>query len=286
MVLETCRSFQPTVLLATGIAPIESAALQAIRKLGVRTCNFLTDDIFNPVHHAPWFLSALPEYDQIFSPRLANIADLQTAGSRKASYVPFAYAPEIHFPEPPSGLSESAKYAADVFFAGGADNDRLPYMTAMIREGFKVALYGGRWERYRETRPAALGLADPQTVRKAAAGAKLSLCLVRRANRDGHSMRSFELPAMRTCMVVEDTPEHRAIFGPPGHAVEYFQTGEELLATAKRLIGDEAERERLAATCHARICDAQNTYRDRLTIMLAHLLERAEARPESLAGSK
>jgi hypothetical protein len=271
LVLHTCRSFQPTVLLATGIAPVESVTLQAIRRLGIRTCNYLTDDPFNRVHYAPWFLCALPEYDHIFSPRRANMADLHAAGCCDVNYTPFAYAPDIHFPEPPSGSAERARFSADVFFAGGADRDRIAYISAMISEGFTVALYGGRWERYRGTRTAALGLADPQTVRNAAAGARVSLCLVRRANRDGHSMRSFELPAMGACMVVEDTPEHREIFGSPNEAVVYFQSIEGLLRTVKQLIGDEAERKRLAAAAHARICNGRNTYKDRLGDMLAYV---------------
>ena len=272
LVLHTCRDFQPTVLLTTGIAPVEAVTLYAIRRLGVRTCNFLTDDPFNRVHYAPWFLRALPKYDHIFSPRRANMADLHAAGCCDVTYMAFAYAPEIHFPEPPSGPSELAKFSSDVFFAGNADRDRIACMSSLIRAGFKVALYGAYWGRYWGTRGMALGFADAQTVRKAAAGAKLSLCLVRQANRDGHSMRSFELPAMGACMVVEDTPDHREIFGPPGEAVVYFQSIEELLGTVKRLIDDEAERKRLAAACHARICGGSNTYKDRLDDMIAHAI--------------
>ena len=192
LVVETCRSSQPEVLLATGIAPIESADLRAIRGLGIRTCNYLTDDPFNPAHRAPWFLEVLPEYDCIFSPRHANIADLRVAGCGNVVYMPFAYAPEIHFPEQPADASERSRFGSDVFFAGGADKSRIPYMAALIREGFKVALYGGYWDRYRETRASHLGFADPTTARKAAAAATVSVCLVRRANRDGHSMRSFD----------------------------------------------------------------------------------------------
>ena len=271
LVVETCRSSQPEVLLATGIAPIESADLRAIRGLGIRTCNYLTDDPFNPAHRAPWFLEVLPEYDCIFSPRHANIADLRVAGCGNVVYMPFAYAPEIHFPEQPADASERSRFGSDVFFAGGADKSRIPYMAALIREGFKVALYGGYWDRYRETRASHLGFADPTTARKAAAAATVSVCLVRRANRDGHSMRSFEFPAMRACLVVEDTPDHREMFGPPGESAVYFQSADELPEAVRLLASDQADRERLAGSCQARICGARNKYSDRLTDMLAHM---------------
>jgi spore maturation protein CgeB len=186
-------------------------------------------------------------------------------------YLPFAYAPQIHFPEPPSGQSEKAEYFSDVFFAGGADNDRVALISAMLKEGFKLALYGGRWERYQEARAAWLGMADPRTIRKAASGAKVSLCIVRRANRDGHSMRSFELPAMGACMIVEDTQEHREIFGPFGEAVVYFDGCEDLLAKTRKLLDDEAERKRLATACHEKVCQGKNTYKDRLDYMLSYV---------------
>jgi spore maturation protein CgeB len=51
----------------------------------------------------------------------------------------------------------------------------------------------------------------------------------------------------------------------------YFQSIEGLLRTVKQLIGDEAERKRLAAAAHARICNGRNTYKDRLGDMLAYV---------------
>jgi hypothetical protein len=256
------------MMLSTGVAPVNAATVEAIRELGVRTGNFLTDDPFNPVHRAAWFLEALPHYDCIFSPRRDNISDLLQAGCREVKYVRWGYAPGIHFPEEPVDSEEMNRLASDVFFAGGGDKDRIGYMTALIRAGFNVALYGGYWRRYQETRSAARGFADAATVRKAAAAAKVSICLVRRANRDGHSMRTFELPAMRACLAVEDTPEHREIFGPSGETALYFKTGEDLVSVVKYLVDNKAERERMASACYAKICGGHNSYRDRLVEMI------------------
>ena len=97
---------------------------------------------------------------------------------------------------------------------GGADRDRVPFIAALGAAGFSIALYGDHWDRFPETKPYDRGYADPQTLRQATAAAKIALCLVRRANRDGHVMRSFEIPAIGACMLVEDTEEHREIFGP------------------------------------------------------------------------
>ena len=272
-VLETCRDVRPKWLLATGIAPVEEAALKEIGKLHVRRLNYLTDDPWNPAHRAPWFLRALPQYDYVFSPRRATLSDLRRLGSRSACYLPFAYAPECHFPEPPANDGERARFQSDIVFVGGADRDRVPYMAALIQAGFDVALYGGYWERYPQTAGFTRGHADPLTLRKAVSAAKVSLCLVRRANRDGNVMRSFELPAMGACMLTEDTEEHREIFGDNGKTVLFFRTREEMIEKLHWLLAHDEERNRLKSAAHRVVTTGGNSYGDRLETMLQQASE-------------
>lgn len=270
-VIEHCEQFRPQWLLSTGICPLAEWALTKIGQLGVRRINFLTDDPWNPVHRASWFMKALPLYDQVFSPRKANLIDLQHLGCREISFLPFAYAPELHYPEIVSEEDEKRHFAADVVFAGGADTDRVDYLVALIRTGFNVALYGGYWNRCAGTKAVWRGHADPPTLRKAINGAKVALCLVRRANRDGHVMRTFEVPAVGTCMLTEDTQEHREIFGEEGQAVVYFRTKSEMVEKLRWLLDHDDERKRLAAAAHVLITNGRNTYKDRLISMLEGL---------------
>lgn len=266
--VDACREQRPQWIVATGIAPIDESALKAIKGMGTRRLNYLTDDPWNPSHRAPWFMEALRHYDWVFSTRKSNIEDLREHGCPQVAYLPFAYAPTLHYCDPPDKLEER-RYCADVVFAGGADRDRLPLLTGLIRAGFKVALYGGYWDRQAETRPFALGHADPATLRKAIGGAKVSLCLVRRANRDGSAMRTFEVAAMGACMLAEDTDEHREILGADGDAVVYFRTLDEMIDRLRWLLAHDNERRRLAEAVRVRITSGQNTYKDRLESMLA-----------------
>lgn len=267
-VVHACERFRPRWLLTTGISPVSAPALQEIEKLGIERLNFLTDDPWSPSHRAEWFMKALSHYDHVFSPRRANLSDLQRLGCPQVSYLPFAYSPEIHFPEPPETEEERTRFSADVVFAGGADADRVPYLAALIDSGFDVALYGGYWDRYKETRAHARGHADSGTLRKAIGGAKVSLCLVRRANRDGHSMRSFEVPAIGACMLVEDSREHRDIFGADGEAVAYFNNTDEMITRTRELLSNEGKRRQMADKAHGLIVDGNNRYQDRLLTMV------------------
>jgi hypothetical protein len=236
--------------------------------MGIKRFNVLTDDPFNRAHYAPWFLKALPDYDVVFSPRLANIQDLLNAGCPRVEYLPFGYDDELFYPEDPSNINRDAT-VPDVVFAGGADRDRLPYMSALIKSGINLALYGSYWEKYPETKAHTQGQADVPTLRLAIGGAKISLCLVRRANRDGNCMRTFEVPAIGSCMLTEDTPEHREIFGQEGEAVIYFNTISEMLEKTHWLLNHDQERQRLAQNAHLLITQGHHTYQDRLKTMLS-----------------
>lgn len=272
--IEQCRTFRPDLLLCTGICPVDFKALSVIRELGIRSANFLTDDPFNPRLRAPWFLATLSLYDTLYTPRRANMQDLRNAGCKRVEYLPFAYAPDVHHPES-SESSQSDVPPSDVVFAGGGDRDRMPYAKALIDAGLTVALYGGQWNRYIAARPYWRGYASASTIRKALKFSKIALCIVRRANRDGNCMRTFEVPATGCCMLTEDTEDHRELFGAEGEAVLYFSSVPEMVEKALWLAANDSERARLSAEARNRITAGCHTYADRLTsILRTTVLER------------
>lgn len=261
------------VLLATGIAPLDARALGTLRSNGIITANFLTDDPWNRSRASSWFNEAVIQYGQIFTPRRANIADLQAAGCARVAYLPFGYDHEIFYREP-SAAKAGRTLDSDVYFAGGADADRVPYLMALIRAGLDVRLHGGNWSRFPETRPFDRGIAEPAEVRQGLNRTKVGLCLVRRANRDGNCMRTFEVPATGACLLAEDTPEHREIFGPEDQAALYFSSIGEMVEKARVLAADAARRGRIAAAGHDLMLSGRHTYHDRLAQMLAVLESR------------
>ncbi len=260
-VLERCERFAPTAVVVTGISPPGADALRELAVRRISAVNFLTDDPFNPAHRARWFDQALPEYRVVFTPRRSNAADLKSAGCRQVTYLPFAYDPGDHRRDPPT-----EQVASDVLFVGGGDADRVPLAERLVAAGIRVALYGGYWDRHPATAPAHRGVGDAATIRTATASAAVCLILVRRANRDGHVMRSFEAAACGGCMLVEDTAEHRDLFAD---SVTYFRTPVEMVNQARQLLADPARRRDSADASHRRIVtDGANTYADRLRTIL------------------
>jgi hypothetical protein len=286
-VRRVAERFGPTLLLTTGLAPVGADVLESLGDMGIVRVNFLTDDPWNPVHRAPWFFEALSRYDHVFSPRHANLEDLREAGCASVHYLPFAYDPAVHFVEAPLSVEEAARYAADVMLAGGADQDRVAIVAALKTAGLEVAVYGGYWDTFPETAALARGWLDAEGLRRATSTARICLGLVRRANRDGHSMRSFEVPALGGCFLAEDTDDHRTLFGPDDDAVLYFATPDQAAAQAARLMADASLRQRLVRRAHSLVTGGGHTYRDRLTTLiattLAHHAQDRDRRPGSIS---
>lgn len=265
-VLEKCSTSRPDLIVTTGIrVPLEFDHIAHLQGLGIKVVNYSTDDPWNKALSAPWFLSTLPAYDAIFSPRRSNFAEFMQCKVRALHYLPFGYDPDVHRPWPEN---ITAGPSSDLLFVGGCDSERLPLISALVDAGLQLALFGRYWNDHAATARFWRGVAAQDTIRAATASAAICLCLVRRANRDGHVMRSYEAAAIGGCILAEDTPDHRELFGPEDVAARYFANPAELVARAKALVGDRYARQRLAQGLRDRMAARKDTYADRLAEMV------------------
>lgn len=253
------------LVVGTGMPPLDRAVLEAIRATGARLANFSTDDPWNPGQRARWFLHALPSWDHVFTPRRANLADFEAAGCRAVHRLAFGYDDALLVERAPTSVP-ARRWS--VLFVGGGDEDRRDFFADFRRLVPETLLVGSYWERWAETRDLAIGGRAPEEVVWLTRRAPVNLIVVRRANRDQHVMRSFEAAAAGGCLVVEDTTDHREIFGGDGEAVRYFRTPEDAARICRALVDDVDERERLAASVRRRVEAGRHTYRDRLREMI------------------
>lgn len=267
--VKLCASWSPDFLLCTGLVPVSANALTCCGGRVIKF-NFLTDDPWSPSRRASWFTGSLQNYDALFTPRRANIADLGRITSARVFYLRFGYDSDLFQPRISSRYS---KNCCDVIFAGGADADRVPYIAALHASGVDVALYGDYWCRFRPTRRLARGHLGPAALNESLASARTGLCLVRRANRDGHCMRTFEMPAVGVSMLVEKTEDHTEIFGPEWDSVAYFSSALELVDKTRYLLRNDRCRESLLRNAQQLIATGRNTYQDRLSEMLRQVTD-------------
>lgn len=263
--IQRARSFRPDVVLVVKGAHVAPSTLQGLRSIGDSfLVNIATDDPFNPATNTRELLAGLAHYDLICSPRRAAIPDIQRASGKRVAYVRFGYKPTVHFPDPP-GLSDESRFSADVAFIGGADADRVPFFERLTRSlpDVKLALYGGGWDKHPALRGRHRGFVLGRQFRNAIAAASININLVRRANRDGHVMRTFEVPACGGFMLAERTAEHEELFTEDKH-VGYFGEAAELAEKVSHYLSEPARTKAMAADCHQLVVTTRHTYKDRL----------------------
>lgn len=263
--LQAATEFRPDILLVTKGPFVWPDTLRRIkRETGAQLVNFATDDPFNPANRTPDLVAAIPCYDLYLSTKRAIIPDLLAAGATRVEYLPFGYKPTEHFPEMPVNEEERRRFESDVAFIGAADADRVPLLERLaMLPGVRLALYGAGWERSPSLRLFARGFVYGRDYRLAATGAAINLGFVRRANRDGHAMRSFELPACGAFVLAEDTEEHRVIF-QGSEAVAFVPRDEALAACVREWLAAPERRRAVAAEGLRRITSGGHRYADRL----------------------
>jgi spore maturation protein CgeB len=263
--LAEARRFRPDLMVVVKGAYIMPTTLRRIKEdTGAVLVNYATDDPFNRAVATPDLRRAIPVYDIYACTKRRIMDDVRRAGCGTVVHTMFGYQPSLHFPEAPATIDEARRFQSDVVFVGTADRDRVRDLKPMLAaHDVSFAFYGGYWSRDDDFRPYARGLAVGRDYRLALGGAKIALCLLRRSNRDTHSLRSFEIPACGAFMLAERTEDHLSLLREGAEAV-FFSSPEEMLDKIRYYLAHDAERERIARAGHARITAGGHTYHDRL----------------------
>jgi spore maturation protein CgeB len=258
------------VVKGAHIAPATLAWIQ--REIGAVLINYAPDDPFNSAVTTPGLVKGIRFYDLYACTKRAILEDVRRLGARRVIYVPFGYKPEVHFPEEIATADERSRFEADVAFVGGCDKDRVPYFRALKAEapGIRLRLYGNYWNRYPEFEPLWGGVVQGRDYRLAVGMSRIVVNLVRRANRDGHVMRTFELPACRAFVLAERTAEHEEVFFE-NRDVGYFVTPQDLVSQVRFFLARPDERERMRLAAHEKVVCGAHTYKDRLCAMFGEI---------------
>ena len=261
--LEQIAAHPPQLTLVTGILPLSPAVFEAIHEQGGRIVNYLTDDPWNPIHRRRCFLGNLPHYDHVFSTKQALRQRLEVAGVPSTSWLPFAYDPELHHP-----LQQPTSAGADVLFVGTGAEERLPWLNAISNlSGVSCHLHGNNWDRYPTPGWQRGNAVTGEAYCNAIGSARIVLGLLRKANGDLSTDRSYEIGAIGGCGLYQDSSEHRALL--PGYPEEgFFSNPEELRARVAHLLAHPDLQLRMRQLGSEALRSEENTYGARLRSIL------------------
>jgi hypothetical protein len=227
---------------------------------------FQNDDVRNPVSTSPDMLRAIPLWDCIFTPRRFALNELAVAGARRVEYLPFAYDPLLSYP--PSEGERDPSLADAAVFVGTGLPERIPALEALARRA-QVVIFGNGWAGVPQHSPLVSALRPAVfegQLRSIYASAGVNVAFVARANRDQHTMRTFEIPACEGFMLAERTPIHTSLFRENEQAA-FFGSTEELVTTTVRCLADPPWRRQVARAGCLRVTGRER-YQDRAARVL------------------
>jgi len=237
-----------------------------LRTRAGRIVNYNIDDPLGGRDRARFaaYRASLPLYDLCVVMRTQNVAEAQALGVRRVLHM-FRSADEVtHAPRPLTD-DDRSKWKADVLFLGTWLPERGPFLLDLANRGIPLTIRGANWHKAPEWRDLqrlwAGGQIEGDDYAKAIQCAKVSLGLLSKGNRDLHTTRSLEIPALGGLLCAERTSEHLQMYREGLEAL-FWEGGEECAAMCRNVLEDNALGRRIAAAGRIR-CIANGSYNER-----------------------
>lgn len=236
---------------------LDASALAVLRRHAGALVSYTIDDPFGQRDGRRFaaFRSAVPHYDLVVVVREPNVAEAHALGARRVLRVQMT-ADEIQHAPRSMGAADLRTWGSQVLFLGTWMPERGPFLARLLRLGVPLAIRGARWQRapeWPELMPACLG--GPvygDDYARAIQGARVNLGLLSKGNRDEHTTRSLEIPALGALLCAERTAEHRAMYREGEEAV-FWSDADECAAVCMAMLADEPRRRAIAAAGQRRV---------------------------------
>lgn len=198
----------------------------------------------------------------VWAPHLVENA--RAAGARHVGYLAFGFDPLLHAPLELTA-ADRERFSADVAFIGNWDAKREAWLAAFDGSGLRLAIWGSDYWKHRCRSQYLRSCWRGHVVvggdfRRAVAGAKVCVNVLRRQNEGGHNMRTFEVPGCGGFLLAEWSGDQAGHFRPDVEAV-YALNPKEMAELARHYCENGPAREAIRAAGHARA--TVHTYAER-----------------------
>lgn len=239
----------------------------------LKLINWSLDDMYAWHNRSLYYTWSLKLYDLVFTTKSYNVDELPLLGAKKVVYLTQAYSKDIHFPQ-----RSCRKFEHDVVFIGYPEKARIESILYLAEHGIHVDIYG-----YPQAWKKSTFIIEHQNISvhdeflegknyaEALSCAKISLCFLRKANRDLHTSRSIEIPACGGFMIAERTKDHLELFTENKEAV-YFDNNVELLEKVKYFFANDKERKKITHKGYTRCLSSGYSYDDMVSKILQEVV--------------
>ena len=253
------EAIRPDVLFVFRGAYTWPSTLVAARQRGVYLVGWQNDDPFSPRY--PWYAwrhirRSIPLYDRLYAYRQTNLDDFRRAGCPRTALLRSFYLRELNHP---IAVRPYPSYACDVSYAGHWEADGRDAYIASLLDASEIdfRLWGTLWDRSPLAPRIQSRFGKIEPVYKEAYNlllnsTKIALVFLSGLNRDTYTRRCFEIPAAKTFMLAQYTPDLASMFAE-GREAEYFRGPAEMMEKIRFYLGHDRERDQIAEAGHARL---------------------------------
>lgn len=222
-----------------------------------RIVSYSIDDPFGTRDGARFkaFRKSLPYFDLNAVVREENLAEAHAFKARAAIRI-FRSADELSHAPRLLTREDRLKWDSEVLFLGTWFPERGPFMVDLLRNNVPLTLRGAHWHKAPEWpllkahwKGGSIGGDD---YAKAIQCAKVNIGLLSKANRDLHTTRSLEIPALRSLLCAERTTEHLAMY-IEGQEALFWSDAQECAKVCHFALSDDPRREAIAKAGHQRV---------------------------------
>ena len=267
-ILKKTKLFLPDIIFIVKGNNVFPTTLKKLKhQYKTKIISWSQDDMFNKINRSYYYTLGLKYYDLIVTQKSFNIFELKNLGAKKIHFQNAAFCLRNHRP-----FFKTLTKTIDVLFIGSAEKERFESMNFLAKSGIKINVFGYGWHKKRYlAHHINLDIQKKELIGseyiKAISSSKITLCFLRKINRDLQTNRTFEIPACGAFMLAERTNEHVELFDE-GKEVEFFNSKEELLDKVKYYLKNSAQRERIAKAGYNRVLKDKHTYDHRVLEML------------------
>jgi len=230
--------------------------IKLLRKHAGKIANYNIDDPLGmrDLGRSQAYRRSIPFYDLCIVVRAENVAEAKQRGANDVMRV-YRSSDEITHAPRMLTAEDRSRWSADVLFLGTWFPERGPFLAELAKLGVPLTIRGANWNKAPEWRTLRSywkgGPLQGDDYAMAIQCAKVNLGLLSKGNRDLHTTRSLEIPALGGLLCAERTTEHLEMY-VEGREALFWRDAEECATVCRAALQDDAHRERVAAAGHAR----------------------------------
>ena len=229
---------------------VTPSVLERLHRHARRVVNYNIDDPTGPRDGVRFeaYRQAVPHYDLLVVVREENVPELKLLGARRVMRV-FRSADEVTHAPRSLGANDRLAWASEGLFLGSWFPERGPFLVSLIERGVPLTIRGPSWHKapeWKRLQPHWAGDAlAGDGYAKAIQCARVNLGLLSHENRDRHTTRSLEIPALGGLLCAERTSEHLELYRE-GEEALFWRDEQECAEACLSILADEPRRARIA----------------------------------------